>query len=123
MAKPTIEKMIHNQTINETSYTSRALEIFDIKGYFSIQGQITGAGASAEDFDIDYLISNDGINFMTPEGDASPNIIEAYNDSSGPGSDGKFVKQFQPQIGGWIKIRATNAHASAGVMNLWLMVM
>lgn len=70
-------------------------------GYFSIQVAVTGDGTAK----FEYLISNDGTNFLEPS--AASDITTGVTKTSGPGSDGKDIYSFTPLPCRWMKIKVT----------------
>lgn len=70
-------------------------------GFFSLQVALTGDGTAK----IEYLLSNDGVNYLEPSSGAD--IILAHTKISGPGGDGKDIYSFQPEIARYMKIKIT----------------
>lgn len=78
-------------------------------GTFSIQVLVTGDGTAK----FEYLLSNDGTNFVEPTSGAD--IATAFTKTSGPGSDGRDIFTFQPEPARWMKIRVTETGAANAI--------
>lgn len=83
--------------------TSNAVDLGGLSttGHFSLQVALTGDGTATFEF----LLSNDGTNFVEPSG--SLDITTGFTKTSGPGSDGKDIFSFGPILARWMKIRVT----------------
>lgn len=89
--------------------TSDAIDLHCRSGYFSLQVAITGDGTCK----FEYLISNDGVNFIEPS--SASDIASSKVKTSGPGSDGKDIFSFTPVISRFIKIRITETGGANSV--------
>ena len=78
-------------------------------GYFSIQIYITGDGT----LKAEYLVSNDGTHFIEPTG--ATDIFSAYTKTSGPGSDGRDIVSFEPELAGHLRIKFTETGGANSV--------
>ena len=83
------------------SYTSSAIDLSQVRGYFSIQYTITGDGTVT----LSYTLSNDGTTYLTPSGSSS--IATGLTKTSGPGGDGKDILPFTPPVAKFLKFVAT----------------
>jgi hypothetical protein len=81
--------------------SSNSIRIGDLEGYFTLQYAVTGDGTCK----FEYLLSNDGTNFIEPS-DAD-DIITAQTKTSGPGSDGQDIYSFSPTPAKFMKIKCT----------------
>jgi hypothetical protein len=88
------------------SSTSRWVDIRSLDGYFSIQITLTGDGTGK----LEYLLSNDGINYLEPSN--ASDITTGFTKTSGPGSDGKDIFSISPMVGHYMKIKATETGSS-----------
>lgn len=79
-------------------------------GYFSIQVVLTGDGTAK----FEYLISNDGTNFIEPS--SASDIATGHTKTSGPGSDGIDIYEFSPEPCRYMKIRVTETGTSNSVV-------
>ena len=59
----------------------------------------------------EYLLSNDGVNFIVPEGGGT--IVDGVTKTGGPGTDGKLIKPFTTGVAQAMKIRVTEADVEA----------
>lgn len=91
------------------SYTSKPIILGQIEGFFSIQTHISGDGT----VQIDYEASNDGENFMVPEGASA--IDSELTKTSGPGANGKSIIDFGPIPCKGIRIKITETGTSDSV--------
>lgn len=107
--------------LSSATATSDAIPLDDVLGYFSIQlsagnatvvGTTTGSGSGT--LTIDYLVSNDGTNFVDPSG-IDNDITTGFTYNSGDGSDGEDLLPFSPPSCKYLKIRATNTNASGNI--------
>jgi len=78
-------------------------------GYFSFQIALTGDGTAK----IEYLLSNDGVNYLEPS--SAADIVLAHTKVSGPGTDGKDIYSFQPEIARYMKIKITETGAADAI--------
>lgn len=98
------------------SSTSTAIDFGAIKrtwqpdGYFSIQVTLTGSGTAK----FEYLISNDGVNFIEPT--SASDIATGFTATSGPSSDGKDLFEFSPEPCRYMKIKVTETGTSNSVV-------
>ena len=70
-------------------------------GYFSVYVELTGTGTGQ----VTYELSNDGTNYLTPS--SAADIVTAHTAASGPGSDGKDIYSFTPELGAYMRIKVT----------------
>uniref|UniRef100_A0A6M3J998 Uncharacterized protein n=1 Tax=viral metagenome TaxID=1070528 RepID=A0A6M3J998_9ZZZZ len=107
--------------LSSAAATSDAIAVDNVLGYFSIQlssgnatvvGTTTGSGSGT--LTVDYLVSNDGTNFVDPSG-IDNDITTGFTYNSGDGSDGEDLLVFSPPSCKWLKIRATNTNASGNI--------
>jgi len=97
------------------SATSDIVDIKRANGYFSIQYDIDGSGT----LDILYLLSLDGVHFVTPSADAK--ICEGVG--SGSGTSGVDIVSFNPSPARYMKLAAQETGgANPATLTLWLMV-
>jgi len=80
-----------------------------VEGYFSIQGTVTGDGTAK----IEYELSNDGITYVEPE--SATDIITGLTKTSGPGSDGKFFEEFNPELALYLRLKVTETGGANSV--------
>jgi hypothetical protein len=85
------------------------LKKYNTEGFFSLQAQVESSGAGSVDFT--WAISNDGINYITPTG--TDPIFDDMVKTSGPGSDGIDIASFDPVLGAYLKIIATENNVAA----------
>jgi len=78
-------------------------------GYFSLQVALTGDGTAT----IEYELSNDGVNYMTPSG--SSEIITGLVKTSGPGTDGQDIYSFGPILSRFIRLKVTETGTSDAI--------
>lgn len=83
------------------SATSGAVDISNARGYFSIQYAVTGDGT----LKLTYQLSNDAITWITPS--SATEIATGLTKTSGPGSNGKDIVTFSPEMAKYIQIVAT----------------
>lgn len=76
---------------------------------FSLQMALSGDGTIT----LSYLVSVDGTNFLTPTG--ASDIGASLTKTSGPGSDGKDIFSFNPELAPFIKVKATETGSTNGV--------
>ncbi len=91
--------------------TSRAVDLgqYRVSGYFSIQVAATGDGTCK----FEYLMSNDGTNFVEPS--TASDIASGVTKTSGLGGDGKDIYVFYPEPARYIKIKCTETGTSDSV--------
>jgi hypothetical protein len=75
-------------------------------GHFSIQVNLTGDGTAT----FEYLLSNDGVNYITPSG--SLEITTGHTKTSGPGTDGIDLYSFGPVLARYMKIKVSETGTS-----------
>lgn len=75
--------------------------VWNNEGYFALQGRIEGNGTAK----IEYWTSLDGATFREPTG--ATDIISSFTKTSGPASDGRFYKQFNPDFCKFLRIVIT----------------
>lgn len=95
--------------------TSGIVDISGANGFFSLQIAVTGDGTVK----LGYIASNDGNDFLAPEGEYSGSnfaeIISSLTKTSGPGSDGKVIIQFSPHFARYYKFVAIETGTSNSV--------
>jgi hypothetical protein len=115
-----ITKIFSSESVAASgSATSAPLDLGSISssGYFSLQVAVTGSG----ELTLEFELSNDGINYVTPTG--SLEITTGLSATSGPGSDGKDIYSFGPILARWLRIKATETGTSdAAVLTAFLAV-
>jgi hypothetical protein len=85
------------------------LKRYNTEGFFSLQAVVASSGAGSVDFT--WAISNDGVNYITPSG--TDPIFDDMVKTSGPGSDGIDLASFDPVLGAYLKIIATENNVAA----------
>jgi hypothetical protein len=85
------------------------LKRYNTEGFFSLQATVASAGAGSVDFT--WAISNDGVSYVTPS-TVDP-IFDDMVKTSGPGSDGIDIASFDPVLGAYLKIIATENNVAA----------
>lgn len=86
------------------SYTTDAIDLdanYGINGYISMQLIVTGDGT----IQVDYLLSGDGVNFISPTGASS--ITTNFTKTSGTDADGKDYFSITPPVTKYIKFKFT----------------
>ena len=73
-----------------------------VEGFFDLQITATTGTGTAR---IQYELSNDGTNYVTPTGAAD--IVTAHTVTSGPGSDGKDIYSFTPEVAQFMRLLIT----------------
>ena len=91
------------------SSTAIDLKRYKIDGYFSVQVTIAGSGTAK----VEYLISNDGTNYIEPT--SASDITSGMTATSGPGSDGKDIFSFSPEPARFMKIKVTETGTSNSI--------
>jgi len=86
------------------------------EGYFSIQVVLTGAGTAK----IEYLLSNDGTNYLEPS--TGVDIVLAHTATSGPGADGDDIYVFEPEVARYLKIKITETGGASIIATVTLLV-
>lgn len=71
-------------------------------GFFSLQ-IVVASGTGTLKFE--YLLSNNNSNFVEPTG--ASDIVATFGAGSGPGADGIDIYSFEPEVSGYIQIKAT----------------
>lgn len=103
-------KTIDAETIVASgSYTTSAIDLYGVRGYFSIQYAITDNGTLT----LSYLLSNDGTNYLLPSG--SNVIATGLTKTSGPGADGKDILPLTPPVARFLKFVATETSTTDDV--------
>ncbi len=77
------------------------LERHNVEGFFSIQLAVTGSGTIKGE----YLLSNDGANYIEPS--TATDIFSTFGSGSGPGTDGKDIFSFEPELAKYLRIKIT----------------
>ena len=80
------------------------------EGYFSLHITLSGSGTAK----FEYMVSNDKTNFVTQTATADV-IVSGFTATSGPGSDGKDVISFEPELADQMKIICTETGAANSV--------
>lgn len=86
--------------------TPTAFDLSGNTGNYSLQCTVTGDGT----LKFEARMSNDGANWMEPEGQAD--IAASITKTSGPGSDGKFINGFTAELGWSMKVYACETGTS-----------
>ena len=102
-ASVTSTTVINAQTVVKSgTYTSSAIDLSNVRGYFSLYYAITGDGTAK----FEYLFSSDDSTFLEPSGGSD--VATGLTKTSGPGADGKDVTAFSPFMWGKrMKIKVT----------------
>lgn len=87
-----------------------AIDLSKVDGFFSLQIALTGDGTAK----FEYMSSNDGTNFITQTG-AADQIVTGFVKTSGPGSDGKDMISFDPELCKFLKIKCTETGTANSV--------
>ena len=102
------------------SLTSKAVDLRRIasNGLFSVYYAITGDGTAK----IEYLLcSTETGTYLEPS--TASDIGSSLTKTSGPGSDGKNVIAFEPELAPFLKIKITETGTAQAITpNLWLNV-
>lgn len=77
------------------------LSVFGGSGFMSLQVAITGDGTAKAE----YLVSNDGSDYLDPVGAAD--IYSSFTKTSGTGTNGKDLQSFSVPAAGFLKIKIT----------------
>lgn len=80
---------------------SAVTDLTGIVGYTSLQVAVTGDGTCK----FEYLLSNNGTDYLEPTG--AVDIAASITKTSGPGSNGKDIYYFNPEMARFIKIKIT----------------
>ena len=109
-------EIFSNQAIAKNGSASKVVDLsrFNTDGFFSLQITLTGDG----NVDVIWAMSNNGDDYITPTG--TTKIYTAFAKTSGPSSDGKSIASFDPVLGKFLKIIATEQNANPVVVNAWL---
>ena len=92
------------------SSTSDAIDISQVEGFFSLQIAVTGDGTAK----FEYLASNDGTTYVTQTA-AGDVIASSFTKTSGPGSDGKDIVTFEPELCKFIKIKCSETGGAQAI--------
>lgn len=84
------------------------LKRMNAEGFFSLQIALTGDGTAKGE----YLESNDNSTFIDPEDD----IFSGFTKTSGPGSDGKDLFSFEPNLCGFLQLKFTETGGANGIV-------
>lgn len=115
-------KLFDAQSITASANASQPAEGIDLtryvtNGFFSVQYLITGDGTVK----IEYNLSADGSTYIEPTG--ASDIGSSLTKTTGPGSDGKDILSFAPELSRYMKIKVTETGgASTAVVTLWLVI-
>ena len=86
-------------------------------GYFSIQVQVTGDGTAK----FEYQLSHNGTDYIEPA--SAADIATGFLKTSGPGSDGKDIFTFQPEITYRLKIKVTETGGADNItVSVWIAI-
>jgi len=97
--------------------TSTATDLSNMAGFFTIQVAVSGSGTCK----IEYLLSNDGTNYLEPT--SASDIATGVTATSGPGTDGKNIYSFSPEMAKYIKIKITETGgANTVTVTAWLAI-
>ena len=97
--------------------TSTATDLSNMEGYFTIQVAVSGSGT----IKIEYLLSNDGTNYLEPT--SASDIATGVTATSGPGGNGKNIYSFSPEMAKYVKIKITETGATDTVtVTAWLAI-
>lgn len=91
--------------------SSTAVDLAAIKpeGHFSLQIALSGSGTAKGE----YTISNDGNTYIEPS--SATDIFTGLTATGGPGSDGKNIYPFHPELARYIKIKITETGGSSSI--------
>lgn len=93
------------------------LERMNAEGFFSLQLTLTGNGVAKGEF----LLSNNNVNWVEPSG--AVDIFSAFEDDSGPGSDGKDLFSFEPELSAHLRIKISETGTSASItVSAWIAI-
>jgi len=92
------------------------LERMNAEGFFSLQITLTGTGTAKGE----YLVSNNKVNWVEPTG--ASDIFDGFTVASGPGTDGKDIFSFEPELSAHLRIKITEADVNPIVVSAWLAV-
>ena len=99
--------------------SSSAIDLarFQSLGSFSLQVAVSGTGTAK----FEYLVSNDGVNYLEPTG--ASDIATGITATSGPGADGRDIYYFEPKMARYLKLRVTETGgANAVVVTAYLAI-
>jgi hypothetical protein len=86
-------------------------------GFFSLHLELTGDGTAK----VEFLLSNSGSDHLTPS--SAEDIVTAHIKTSGPGSDGKDIYSFSPDLTKEMIIKITEMTTTDSItVNGWLAV-
>ena len=112
--KATSALTISSQTIVASgNYTSSAVDLnnnYGVIGSMSLQLILTGDGTAK----VEYLISADGINYITPS--SASDIVTAFTKTSGSNSDGKDIFTLTIPVAKYIKIKFTETSTTDNIV-------
>lgn len=117
----TVQKLFIGTSIAASgSLTSAIVDLRNAaaNGLFSVYFVITGDGTAK----IEYLLcSTEEGTFIEPS--TASDIATGQTKTSGPGSDGKSLVAFEPELAPFLRIKITETGASSAITpNLWLNV-
>jgi hypothetical protein len=118
----TVIKLFDAQTILASGNSSQPGEGIDLQryaqnGFFSVQYLITGDGTAK----IEYNLSHDGATYIEPT--SATDIGSSLTKTTGPGSDGKDILTFSPELSRFLKIKVTETGgAQSIIVTLWLAI-
>jgi hypothetical protein len=109
------ERLLTTETITASgTKTTRKIDLAQraLNGVFSVQYLITGTGTCS----ITYSLSNeaDSGNMITPS--TAINIGTSLTATTGPGSNGKDILPFEPELGRWLSLTVTETGGAQSVI-------
>jgi len=118
-----LNKVLNAVTVGASgSFTTSALDTYmtDPAGFFSLQVAVSGSGTCKFEYEISCNKSegSEG-DYLTPT--SASDIATGITATSGAGSDGKDIFQFNPELSRSIKIKVTETGgASTVTVSAWL---
>ena len=99
------------------SSTSAEIRLNNMRGYMSLQVEITGDGTAKAE----YQLSNDSSAYVEPS--TASDILSSFVKTSGPGSNGKDIFKITPMIARSMKIVFTETGGANSItVSAWLAV-
>ena len=86
-------------------------------GVFSLQYEITGSGTVK----FEYLLSNEDAATNMIEPSTATDIGSSLTETTGPGSNGKDILSFEPEVARWLQIKCSVTLDTA-VVTAWIAV-
>jgi len=119
IAPITTQKLFNSESISASgSSISDAIDLrlMAPNGIFSIQYAVSGDGTAKFEYK---LCSTETGDFVEPSG--ASDIASSITKNSGPGSDGKDIVTFQPELAPFLKIAVTETGGANSItVSLWL---